>query len=164
MSVFSSSALSRSSLLGQRLFCRQAPRIQTLPLSASRHQRNIVTLVGPADLLPGCSLNFPKLASRWSIPRLSFPSPTSVSVPSSNGATAITSATTTSTTTIGESLVGGLQSLLRDLSTWFIKRTFQPSLVKKRRKHGFLRRQESVGGRRVLKRRMAKGRARLGGS
>jgi large subunit ribosomal protein L34 len=62
------------------------------------------------------------------------------------------------------SIVCSLQSLLRDLSTWFIKRTFQPSIIRKRRKHGFLRRQESVGGRRVLKRRAAKGRARLGGS
>ncbi|KAL7455884.1 hypothetical protein ACHAWC_007389 [Mediolabrus comicus] len=61
-------------------------------------------------------------------------------------------------------MICNLQSLLRDLSTWFIKRTFQPSIVRKRRKHGFLRRQESVGGRRVLKRRAAKGRIRLGGS
>lgn len=51
-------------------------------------------------------------------------------------------------------------------SEWimWIKRTFQPSIIRKRRKHGFLERQRSVGGRRVLKRRMAKGRARLGGS
>ena len=70
---------------------------------------------------------------------------------------AITIATNTS-------IVGSLQSLLRDLSTWLIKRTFQPSIIRKRRKHGFLRRQESVGGRRVLKRRAAKGRIRLGGS
>ncbi|KAL7460020.1 hypothetical protein ACHAXS_000488 [Conticribra weissflogii] len=58
----------------------------------------------------------------------------------------------------------GLKSFVEDLSSWFIKRTFQPSIIRKRRKHGFLRRKESVGGRRVLKRRMAKGRARLGGS
>ena len=56
-----------------------------------------------------------------------------------------------------------LQSLF-DLSTWLIKRTFQPSIIRKRRKHGFLRRQESVGGRKVLKRRKLKGRMRLGGS
>ena len=56
-----------------------------------------------------------------------------------------------------------IQSLL-DLSIWLIKRTFQPSIVRKRRKHGFLRRKESVGGRRVLKRRALKGRMRLGGS
>jgi large subunit ribosomal protein L34 len=62
-----------------------------------------------------------------------------------------------------EGMLDSLQSLL-DISTWLIKRTFQPSIVRKRRKHGFLRRQESVGGRRVLKRRKAKGRMRLGGS
>ncbi|EED95146.1 RM34, ribosomal protein 34 mitochondrial large ribosomal subunit [Thalassiosira pseudonana CCMP1335] len=61
-------------------------------------------------------------------------------------------------------MMDNLQSLLNDMSTWLIKRTFQPSIVRKRRKHGFLRRQESVGGRRVLKRRRAKGRMRLGGS
>ena len=77
--------------------------------------------------------------------------------PQNNQVGAITIATNTS-------IVGNLQSLLRDLSTWLIKRTFQPSIVRKRRKHGFLRRQESVGGRRVLKRRAAKGRIRLGGS
>ena len=48
-------------------------------------------------------------------------------------------------------------------ATWLIKRTFQPSLIRKRRKTGFLTRQKSVGGRRVLKRRLLKGRARLGG-
>lgn len=74
-------------------------------------------------------------------------------------------ATTTSSSliTVGEKLVDSLQSLLGDLSTWFIKRTYQPSIIRKRRKHGFRRRKESVGGRRVLKRRMAKGRIRLGG-
>lgn len=45
----------------------------------------------------------------------------------------------------------------------FIKRTFQPSIIRKKRKMGFLVRQRTVGGRKVLKRRMAKGRWRLGG-
>ena len=43
----------------------------------------------------------------------------------------------------------------------YIKRTFQPSLVKRKRKHGFLKRKKSVGGRRVLNRRMRKNRKRL---
>lgn len=74
-------------------------------------------------------------------------------------------ATTTSSSliSVGGMLVDSLQSLLGDISTWFIKRTYQPSIIRKRRKHGFRRRKESVGGRRVLKRRMAKGRIRLGG-
>ena len=45
----------------------------------------------------------------------------------------------------------------------FIKRTFQPSIIRKKRKTGFLVRQRTVGGRRTLKRRKAKGRWRLGG-
>ena len=42
-----------------------------------------------------------------------------------------------------------------------IKRTFQPSTVRLKRKHGFLARLESKGGRKTLKRRMLKGRKRL---
>ena len=84
-------------------------------------------------------------------------------------ASSIAAATTTTATTsslvssIGVTVIDGLQSLLGDLSTWFIKRTYQPSIIRKRRKHGFMKRKESVGGRRVLKRRLAKGRIRLGG-
>mmetsp|Transcript_34499 Transcript_34499/g.75508 ORF Transcript_34499/g.75508 Transcript_34499/m.75508 type:complete len:176 (+) Transcript_34499:115-642(+) len=55
------------------------------------------------------------------------------------------------------SVLGGASSIL------LIKRTYQPSIIRKRRKHGFLERHRSVGGRRVLKRRRHKGRARLGG-
>jgi large subunit ribosomal protein L34 len=50
-----------------------------------------------------------------------------------------------------------------DLFVWHIKRTFQPSIIRKKRKMGFLVRQRTVGGRRILNRRRAKGRARLGG-
>uniref|UniRef100_A0A7S4MVZ7 Ribosomal protein L34 n=1 Tax=Odontella aurita TaxID=265563 RepID=A0A7S4MVZ7_9STRA len=46
---------------------------------------------------------------------------------------------------------------------WYIKRTYQPSIIKKRRRHGFLRRHESVGGRRMIKRRLARGRKRAAG-
>lgn len=56
-----------------------------------------------------------------------------------------------------------LQNIWENLSTWLIKRTYQPSIIRKRRKTGFLKRQKSVGGRRVLARRRAKGRIRLGG-
>ena len=48
-------------------------------------------------------------------------------------------------------------------STWLIKRTFQPSILRKRRKTGLLTRNKSVGGRKVLARRRLKGRARLAG-
>ena len=52
-----------------------------------------------------------------------------------------------------------LQSLLN--GTFNIKRTFQPSLIRRKRKHGFLARNSTRNGRKILNRRRLKGRRAL---
>jgi large subunit ribosomal protein L34 len=53
-----------------------------------------------------------------------------------------------------------LENLLGEV-IWNVKRTFQPSLIRRKRKHGFLARTRTKDGRTILNRRRRAGRTKL---
>lgn len=59
------------------------------------------------------------------------------------------------------SLVERVGNWLLDSGLWLIKRTFQPSLIRRKRKHGFLARSADKDGITILNRRRRKGRRKL---
>ena len=60
-----------------------------------------------------------------------------------------------------EGAAGGLEALLGETLLKHTKRTFQPSLIRRKRKHGFLKRIRTKDGRRILNARRRKGRSNL---
>ena len=66
--------------------------------------------------------------------------------------------------TATETAVASNSNSMLSWAIWLIKRTYQPSLLKKKRQCGYMKRKQTVGGRRILKRRRKKGRKRLFGA
>lgn len=60
----------------------------------------------------------------------------------------------------GESVIGNLWENLQS-GIMLLKRTFQPSLIRRKRKHGFLARVRTKDGRKILNNRRMKGRKSL---
>ncbi|PON47108.1 Ribosomal protein [Parasponia andersonii] len=58
-------------------------------------------------------------------------------------------------------LPDGDDSLSKEPMLLFPKRTFQPSTIRRKRNHGFFARKATKGGRKVIARRIAKGRSRI---
>mmetsp|Transcript_21674 Transcript_21674/g.31542 ORF Transcript_21674/g.31542 Transcript_21674/m.31542 type:complete len:108 (+) Transcript_21674:29-352(+) len=72
-----------------------------------------------------------------------------------NGAACIATGNNAIGPVIRSEISGALASLIND-GILFLKRTFQPSLIRRKRKHGFLARNSDRNGRKVLNRRRIK--------
>lgn len=58
-------------------------------------------------------------------------------------------------------LIQKTSKILQSLAIFFIKRTYQPNIRKRKRKHGFLKRLKTRNGRKIIRRRLKKGRKYL---
>jgi large subunit ribosomal protein L34 len=128
---------SLSRYLGAAGLCREVGAVPTLI------RRYSVSLDQPAISIN--SSNAPSILSQWN----------KISNAQYSGAA------------VGRSLLGVVSSVTMSLESLLgeaillLKRTFQPSLIRMKRKHGFLARLNDRNGRKILKRRREKGRSRL---
>ncbi len=100
------------------------------------------------------------LRPTWSVAAVPQQRFISVAAPSSSSAVVTTTAARPLTFPYVNSIFNRLINELAD-GIMLLKRTFQPSLMRRKRKHGFLSRLNDRNGKKVLNRRLEKGRRQL---
>ncbi len=131
-----------------------------------RHSQNLpVTFVGQQLLKSSMSLlgfNLPRLSTKLTFNPLYLPS-SSISFAAPSRVFNLISYVYPQFSLglgLGKQVRSSLSSALTDV-IYQLKRTFQPSLIRRKRKHGFLARKNSRHGLKIIHRRLEKGRRAL---